>query len=85
MTSTGGRGRSDEDDPRRPVPVGSYGTRTEAELVRARLDAAGIAAWVAADDAGGAFSFDLSGGAQVVVAAQDLDAALAVLDDVGAS
>jgi hypothetical protein len=43
------------------------------------LDSAGIAAWVAADDAGGVYPFDLSDGPQVLVAGHDLAAASAVL------
>jgi hypothetical protein len=64
---------------RGPVSVGTYATRMEAEIIRAHLDSAGIAAWLATDDAGGAYPFDLSGGAQVLVAAQDFAAASAIL------
>jgi hypothetical protein len=57
--------------------VATFPKRTEAEV--AQLASAGIAAWVTADDAGEAFPFSLSGGAQVLVEARDLEAAAKVL------
>jgi len=59
--------------------VATFPTRTEAEVVQGLLASAGIDAWIAADDAGGAFPFSLSGGAQVLVEENDLEAALEVL------
>jgi putative signal transducing protein len=51
----------------RAVPIGSFATRSEAEIVVGLLESQGIAASINADDAGGAYPFDLSGGAQVLV------------------
>jgi hypothetical protein len=61
------------------VEVGSFATRTDAELAQAALAAAGIASVLAADDAGGAYPFDLTGGAHLLVDAADLADATAVL------
>ena len=44
------------------VPVATYPTRSDAELAQATLAAAGIPSVIAADDAGGAYPFDLTGG-----------------------
>lgn len=55
------------------VEVGAYPTRTDAELAQAALAAAGIESVLVADDAGGAYPFDLTGGVRVVV--DDADAA----------
>jgi Putative prokaryotic signal transducing protein len=63
----------------RLVPVASYPTRDEAEIVQGLLASAGIEASVSADDAGGAFPFVLSGGAQLLVAEDDVEAASQVL------
>jgi len=57
------------------ISIGTYPTRTEAEIVAGRLESAGIAARVFADDAGGAYPFGLSGGAQVLIDESDLAAA----------
>jgi hypothetical protein len=59
--------------------VATFPKRTEAELAQGLLASAGIAAWVIADDAGGAFPFALSGGAQLLVEDRDLEAAAKVL------
>jgi hypothetical protein len=62
------------------VEVGVYPTRTDAELAQTALDAAGIASVVAADDAGGAYPFDLTGGgARLLVEQADAENAAAVL------
>lgn len=61
------------------MPVASYPTRDEAEVVQGLLASAGIEASVSADDAGGAFPFVLSGGAQLLVAEDDVAAASQVL------
>ena len=61
------------------VEVGTYNTRSDAELVQATLTAAGIPSVISADDAGGAYPFDLTGGARVLVDEADADDAAAVL------
>ena len=59
--------------------MASYPTRDEAEVVQGLLASAGIDSSVSADDAGGAFPFVLSGGAQLLVAEEDVKAASQVL------
>jgi hypothetical protein len=59
----------------REVPIGSFATRAEAEIVVGLLESEGIAASISADDAGAAYPFLLSGGAQVLVDESDADAA----------
>src|SRR6266545_4128011 len=49
------------------VQVGAYPTRSDAELAQTALAAAGIPSVVAADDAGGAYPFDLTGAARLLV------------------
>jgi hypothetical protein len=63
----------------RRVPVATFGTRSEAEIVQGLLASAGIDASVSADDAGGAYPFVLSGGAQLLVDEDDVEAASEVL------
>jgi hypothetical protein len=63
----------------RLIPLGTYATRSEAEIVEGLLASFGIAASIRADDAGGAYPFDLSGGAEVLVDEIDAEAALQVL------
>jgi hypothetical protein len=63
----------------RMIEVGTYATRSDAELAQATLAAAGIPSVIAADDAGGAYPFDLSGGARVLVDEVDAEDAAAVL------
>jgi len=63
------------------VEVGVYPTRSDAELAQSALAAAGIASEVAADDAGGAYPFDLSGGVRLLVAESDAEDAAAVLSE----
>jgi hypothetical protein len=63
----------------RQISIGTFPTRLEAETVHGLLASAGINAWVASDDAGGAYPFDLSGGAQVLVEESDFEAATRVL------
>jgi hypothetical protein len=62
------------------VEIGVYRTRTDAELAQATLEDAGIASFVAADDAGGAYPFDLSGGVRLLVEEADAEDAAAVLN-----
>jgi type III secretory pathway lipoprotein EscJ len=61
------------------VPVATFGTRSEAEIVQGLLVSAGIDASISADDAGGAYPFVLSGGAQLLVDENDVEAATQVL------
>jgi hypothetical protein len=63
----------------RLIAIGTYGTRDEAEVVEGLLASAGIAASIRADDAGGAYPFVLSGGAQVLVDERDAEAASELL------
>jgi hypothetical protein len=59
----------------RQVPVAGYATRGEAEIVQGLLASAGIESSLSADDAGGAYPFVLSGGAQLLVDEDDVEAA----------
>jgi hypothetical protein len=61
------------------ISIGTFPTRIEAETVQGLLASAAIASRVATDDAGGAYPFDLSGGAQVLIDESDLEAASQVL------
>lgn len=63
------------------IEIGTYRTRSDAEFAQVRLASAGIASVIAADDAGGAYPFDLSGGARLLVDEADPEAATAVLSD----
>ena len=63
------------------IPVGVYPTRSDAELAQTALTAAGIPSVVAADDAGGAYPFDLTGGARLLVDEADAEAAAALLSE----
>jgi hypothetical protein len=63
------------------VAVGTYPTRTDAELVEAVLAAAATQSLVTADDAGGAYPFDLTGGTRLLVDEADADDAAAVLSE----
>ena len=61
------------------VHVGAYTTRSDAELAQSALAAAGIESVVTSDDAGGAYPFDLSGAARLLVDGVDAEDAAAVL------
>jgi hypothetical protein len=61
------------------VEVGTYNTRSDAELAQGTLAAAGIPSVISADDAGGAYPFDLTGGARLLVDKADAEDAVAVL------
>ena len=61
------------------IAIGTYGTRDEAEVVQGLLASEGIEASIRVDDAGGAFPFVLSGGAQVLVDESDATAASELL------
>jgi hypothetical protein len=62
------------------VEVGVYATRSDAESAQTVLTAAGIPSVIAADDAGGAYPFDLTGGgARLLVDQADAEDAAALL------
>jgi hypothetical protein len=61
------------------VVVGAYATRSDAELAQATLAAAGVPSLLAADDAGGAYPCDLTGGARLLVDEADAEDATALL------
>lgn len=61
------------------VQAGAYTTRSDAELAQSALAAAGIQSVVTSDDAGGAYPFDLSGAARLLVDEVDAEDAAAVL------
>ena len=63
------------------IEAGAYPTRSEAELAQAALAAAGIPSVIAADDAGGAYPFDFSGAARLLVEEADGEDAAAVLSE----
>ena len=63
----------------RSIPVASYPTRGEAEIVQGLLASAGIDSSLLVDDAGGAYPFVLSGEAKVLVDEDDAEAASEVL------
>jgi hypothetical protein len=63
------------------VEVGAYPTRSDAELAQSALAAAGITSVLAADDAGGAYPFDLTGAARLLVDEADAEDAAAVLSE----
>ena len=63
----------------RLVVIRTFATRGDAEIAQGLLASAGIASDVSSDDAGGAYPFDLSGGAQLLVDEGDVEAASALL------
>jgi cell division protein FtsN len=63
------------------VQVGAYPTRSDAELAQTTLAAAGITSVVTADDAGGAYPFDLTGAARLLVDPVDAEDAAALLSE----
>jgi Putative prokaryotic signal transducing protein len=63
------------------IQVGAYPTRSDAELAQTVLTAAGIRSVVVSDDAGGAYPFDLSGAARLLVDEADAEDAAALLSD----
>jgi Putative prokaryotic signal transducing protein len=63
------------------IQVGIYRTRSDAELAQTALAAAGIASVVASDDAGGAYPFDLTGAARLLVDEADAEDAAEVLSE----
>jgi hypothetical protein len=63
------------------VEIGTFRTRSNAELAQTALDAAGISSVVVAGDAGGAYPFDLTGGVRLSVEQADADPAAVVLSD----
>lgn len=67
------------------IQVGTYPTRSDAELAQTALSAAGIPSVLASDDAGGAYPFDLSGGARLLVDESDAQDAAAILAEEASS
>jgi hypothetical protein len=63
----------------RLVSIATFATRSEAEVVQGLLESAGIASSLQADDAGGAYPFVLSGGAELLVDEDDVEAASELL------
>jgi hypothetical protein len=61
------------------VEVGTYTTRSEAELAQTALVAAGVTSRLLADDAGGAYPFDLAGGTRLLVDEADVELAAEIL------
>lgn len=61
------------------VEVGAFPTRNDAEIAQGALSAAGISSVITADDAGGAYPFDFSGGVRLLVEEADAADATAVL------
>ena len=61
------------------VQVGAYRMRDDAWPAQAALAAAGIQSMLQADDAGGAYPFDLTGAALLLVDEADAEDAAAVL------
>jgi putative signal transducing protein len=61
--------------------AGTYATRSDAELAQTALTAAGIESVIESDDAGGAYPFDLSGGARLLVGEDDAEDAATILGD----
>lgn len=61
------------------VEVGAYPARSDAELAQTALAVEGIQSVIAADDAGGAYPFDLSGAARLLVDEVDAEDAAAIL------
>jgi hypothetical protein len=59
--------------------IRTFTTRADAEVAQGLLASAGIASSVSSDDAGGAYPFDLSGGAQLLVDEDDVEAASELL------
>lgn len=67
------------------APVAAYSSQLEADLVRARLGASGVRAYVKSDGLGGTFpGMPLAtGGFQVMVAEEDADRARATVLEMG--
>ena len=61
------------------IQVGSFPTRSDAELAQSALAAAGIQSEIASDDAGGAYPFDFAGGARLLVDEADVELAAEIL------
>lgn len=61
------------------IQVAAFPTRSDAELAQSALAAAGIRSEVVSDDAGGAYPFDLTGAARLLVHEGDADDAAAIL------
>ncbi|MFQ5522729.1 MAG: putative signal transducing protein [Acidimicrobiia bacterium] len=65
----------------RPALVGTYGSLAEANLIRAKLESAGIEAFVEADSASSTIPvLEISEGVRVLVREADMAEALEVLE-----
>lgn len=63
------------------IRLGTYRSRTEAELVRGRLEVNGIDAIIQADEAAGLYpQFEAARGVQVLVRDSDLAEAMEILE-----
>ena len=62
------------------IEAAVFPSRADAELAQGALAAAGIDSVVESDDAGGAYPFDLAGGARLLVGEADAELAAAVLE-----
>jgi hypothetical protein len=64
------------------VEIATYGSKLEAELAKQRLVAAGIAAFVGSDSAGGMIpSLGMAEGHRLLVSGEDADNAISVLEE----
>ena len=63
------------------IQVGAYPTRSDAELAQTALTAAGIPSLVTADDAGGAYPFDLTGAVRLLVDEANAEDAAEILSE----
>jgi hypothetical protein len=64
------------------VEIAVYGSKLEAELAKQRLAASGIPAFVGSDTAGGMIpSLGMAEGHRLLVQAEQVDAAVALLED----
>jgi hypothetical protein len=62
------------------IQIGTYPTRSAAELAQTALEATGIRSLIESDDAGGAYPFSFAGGVRLLVEEGDAEAAAAVLE-----
>jgi Putative prokaryotic signal transducing protein len=66
----------------RQVSLRTFSTRAEAEIVQGLLASAGIVSWLATDDAGGAYPFQLSDGAHLMIDEGDYEEASRILAEI---
>jgi hypothetical protein len=63
-----------------PFHLRTFTSRFEAEMAQGLLASAGVHSWLVTDDAGGAYPFQLSGGAQLMIDESDRAAAEQLLE-----